>query len=66
MCVQLCRKGQVLDNETAVVEAIDDAEEAEAANYDKIQANTNNSNNHKYVAAVDNYDVNGAVRRMTT
>jgi hypothetical protein len=50
----------VLDNETAVVEAIDDAEENKTANCDKIQANTNNSNNHEYVAAVINYDVNGS------
>jgi hypothetical protein len=54
-------KVDVLDNETAVVEAIDDAEEAKTANYDKIQTNTNNSDNHKYVVVVDNYDdVNGS------
>jgi hypothetical protein len=54
------RKVNVLDNETAVVEAIDDAEEAKTANYDKIQANTNNSKINEYVAAVDNYDVNSS------
>jgi hypothetical protein len=53
-------KVDVLDNETAVVEANDDGEEDETADCDKIQANTNNSNNHKYVAAVVNYDVNGS------
>ncbi len=53
-------KADVLDNETAVVEAIDDTEENKAANCDKIQANTNNSNNHEYVAAFVNYDVNGS------
>jgi hypothetical protein len=53
-------KVNVLDNETAVVEAIDDAEEDETAGCDKIQANINNSNNHKYVAVVDNYNVNGS------
>jgi hypothetical protein len=41
-----------------VVEAIDNAKEDKTADCDKIQANTNNSNNHKYVAAVDNYDIN--------
>ncbi len=53
-------KDDVLDNETAVVEAIDDAEEDETVDCDEIQANTNNSNNHEYVAAVVNYDVNGS------
>jgi hypothetical protein len=54
-------KVDVLDNNTAVVEAIDDAEEAETANNDKIQANTNNSKNNKYVAAVNNFDdINGS------
>ncbi len=53
-------KVDVLDNETAVVEAIDVAEEAETANYDEIQANTNNSDIHEYVTVVDNYDVNGS------
>ncbi len=53
-------KVNVLDNETAVVEAIDNAEENETANCDKIQANTNNSNNHEYVTRVVNYDVNGS------
>jgi hypothetical protein len=53
-------KVDVLDNETAVVEAIDNAEEDKTADCDKIQANTNNSNNHKYVAVVVNYDVNGS------
>jgi hypothetical protein len=48
------RKVDVLDNETAVVEAIDNAEENETADCDKIQANTNNSDNHEYVAAVVN------------
>jgi hypothetical protein len=36
-------KVDVLDNNTAVVEAIDDAKEAETANSNKIQAKTNNS-----------------------
>jgi hypothetical protein len=54
-------KVNVLDNGTAVVEAIDDAEEAKTANNDKIQANTNNSENNEYVAAVDNFDdINGS------
>jgi hypothetical protein len=53
-------KVNVLDNETPVVEAIDDAEENETANCDEIQANTNNSDNHEYVAAVVNYNVNGS------
>jgi hypothetical protein len=53
-------KVNVLDNETAVVEAIDDAEEDKTADCDEIQANTNNSNNHEYVAAVVNYDVNSS------
>jgi hypothetical protein len=56
----MSKKVNVLDNETAVVETIDDAEEAETTNYDEIQANTNNSNNHKYVAAVANYNVNSS------
>ncbi len=51
-------KVDVLDNEITVVEAIDDAEEAQTANYEEIQANTNNSNNQEYVAVVDNYNVN--------
>jgi hypothetical protein len=57
------RKVDVLDNETAVVEAIDDAEENKTADCDERQANTTNRNNHEYVAAVVNYDVNdsGAV-----
>ncbi len=50
-------KLDVLDNNTAVVEAIDDAEEAEIANNGKFQANTNNSNNNKFVAVVDSFDV---------
>ncbi len=54
------RKINVLDNETAVVEAIHDAEEDETADCDEIQANTNNSNNHKYVTAVDNYYIKGS------
>ncbi len=53
-------KVDVLDNETAVVEAVDDAEENERADCDEIQANTNNSNNHEYVEAVVNYNVNGS------
>ncbi len=53
-------KVDVLDNETAVVEAIDDADENETADCDKIEANTNNSNNQEYVAVVVNYDVNGS------
>ncbi len=53
-------KVDVLDNETVAVEAIDDAEENETADCDEIQANTNNSDNHEYVAAVVNYDVNGS------
>jgi hypothetical protein len=53
-------KVNVLDNETAVVEAIDDAEENKTADCDEIQANTNNSNNHEYVGAVVNYNVNGS------
>ncbi len=48
------QKVDVLDNEIAVVEAIDDAEEDKTADCNEIQANTNNSNNHEYVAAVDN------------
>ncbi len=43
-----------------MVKAIDDAEEDKTANCDEIQANTNNRDNHEYVAAVDNYDVNGS------
>jgi hypothetical protein len=59
--VQLRRKGNVLDNSTIVVEAIDNAEEAETADNYKIQANTNNSENNKYVAVVDNFDdINGS------
>ncbi len=53
-------KVDVLYNDTAVVEAIDGAEEAETADYDKIQANTKNSKNKEYVAAVDNYDISGS------
>jgi hypothetical protein len=53
-------KVDVLDNETAVVEAIDDAEENKTADCHKIQANTNNSDNHEYVAGVVNYYVNGS------
>jgi hypothetical protein len=53
-------KVDVLDNKTAVVEAIDNAEENKTADCDEIQANTNNSNNHEYVAAVVNYHVNGS------
>jgi hypothetical protein len=45
----------------AVVEAIDNAEEAETVNNDEIQANTNNSKNNKYVAAADNFnDINSS------
>jgi hypothetical protein len=50
------RKDEVLDNNTAVVEAIDNAEEAKTANNDKIQANTNNSNNNKFEAVADNFN----------
>jgi hypothetical protein len=53
-------KVDVLNNNTAVVEATDDAEEAKTADYDEIQANTNNSKKHEYVAAVDNYNINGS------
>ncbi len=55
MCAYI-GKVDVLDNDTAVVEVIDDAEEAKTADNNKIQANTNNSKNNKYVAAVDNFD----------
>ncbi len=49
----------VLDNNKAVVKAIDNAEEAETANNNEIQTNTNNSNNNKFEAAVDNFvDIN--------
>jgi hypothetical protein len=54
------RKVNVLDNETAVVEAIEDADENERADCDKIQAIINNSDNHEYVEAVVNYDVNSS------
>ncbi len=53
-------KVDVLDNETAVVEAINNAEENKTADCDEIKANTNNSDNHEYVAAVVNYNVNGS------
>ncbi len=54
-------KVDVLDNNSAVVEAIDDAEEAETADNEEIQANTNNSKNNDYVAAADNFDdINGS------
>jgi hypothetical protein len=53
-------KVNALENKTAVVEAIDDAEENKTADCDEIQANTNNSDNHEYVAVVVNYDVNGS------
>jgi hypothetical protein len=54
-------KVDVLDNNTAVAEAIDNAEEAKTANNDKIQANTNNSKNNKYVVVADNFhDINGS------
>ncbi len=43
-----------------MVEAIDDAEENKTADCEEIQANTNNSNNHEYVATVINYDVNSS------
>jgi hypothetical protein len=49
-------KVDVLDNNTAVVETIDDAEEAKTVNNKEIQANTNNSNNNKFVAAVNNFN----------
>jgi hypothetical protein len=48
-------KIEVLDNNTAVVEAIDNVEEAKTANNNKIQASTNNSNNNEFVVAVDNF-----------
>jgi hypothetical protein len=54
------RKVDVLDNETAVAEAIDNAKENKTADCDEIWANTNNSNNHEYVAAVVNYGVIGS------
>ncbi len=50
------RKVDVLVNDTAVVEAIDNVEEAKTADNDKIQANTNNSDKNKFVAGVDNFD----------
>jgi hypothetical protein len=54
-------KVDVLNNNTAVVEAINDAEEVETANNNKIQANTNNSEINEYVATVDNFDdINGS------
>jgi hypothetical protein len=54
-------KVDVLDNNTAVVEAIDNAEEAKTANNNEIQANINNSENNEYVAAADNFDdINGS------
>jgi hypothetical protein len=54
-------KVDFLDNDTAVIEAIDNAEEAKTADNDKIQANTNTSNNNKFVTAVDNFDnINGS------
>jgi hypothetical protein len=54
-------KVNVLDNDTAVIEAIDNAEEAKTANNDEIQANTNNSKKNKYVAAADNFaNINGS------
>ncbi len=54
-------KVNILDNDTAVVEAIDDGEEAKTADNNKIQANTNNSKNNEYAAAVDNFgDINGS------
>jgi hypothetical protein len=49
-------KVDVLDNNTAVVEAIDNAEEAKTANNNEIQASTKNSDNHKCVAAADNFN----------
>jgi hypothetical protein len=49
-------KVKVLDNDTAVVEAIDDAEEAKTANNDGIQDNTNNTSINKFVAVVDNFN----------
>ncbi len=55
------RKVYVLDNNTAVVEAIDNAKEAETADNNKIQTNTNNSKNNKYVSAADSFDnINGS------
>jgi hypothetical protein len=55
------QKVNVLDNDTAMVVAIDDAEKYMTANNNVIQANTNNSKNNEYVAAVDNFgDINGS------
>jgi hypothetical protein len=54
------RKVNVLDNKTAVVEAIDNAEENKRTDCDEIQANTDNSDNHEYVEAVVNSNVNGS------
>jgi hypothetical protein len=53
-------KVDVLDNETAVVEAIDNTEKYKTANCDEIQAYANNRDNHEYVAAIVNYDVKGS------
>jgi hypothetical protein len=50
---------EVLDNNTAVVEALDDVEEAETANNNEIQDKTKNTNINKFLAAVDNFnDIN--------
>ncbi len=58
------QKVVVLYNDTAVVEAIDNAEEVKTTNNDKIQANTNSTDINKFVAGIDNFnDINitGAV-----
>ncbi len=61
MCATTLEKVNVLDINTAVVEAIDNAERAKTANNDEIQANTNNSKNNKYVALADNFNgMNGS------
>ncbi len=50
------RKVKVLDNNRAVVEAIDNAEETETANKDEIQVITNNTYINGFMAAVDNFN----------
>jgi hypothetical protein len=49
-------KVKVLDNNTAVVEALDNAKEAETANNDEIQDTTNNTNINEFLVAVDNFE----------
>jgi hypothetical protein len=56
-------KVNVLDNETAVVEAIDDAEEDKAADCDKIQANTNNSDKN-LTGVIVKIDINRMLVRV--